>query len=150
MSANPQASLLITNVLLGGLFLFKAIIGIRLHKILIVDIIETVMLFNLLMLSVFSFYNFKEDTTKQTAVAYISTIITFILLLGVIGYHLFLLKRNRQDVANISDDEMEQDAYHLMSVQPIKSTGISHTSIVIAKPEHCEAKNVKAVEGKGD
>ena len=134
---------LITNILLGGLFLFKAIIGIRLHKKLIVDIIETVIMFNLLMLSVFSFYNFQEDTIKQTVVAYVSTIITFILLLGVIVYHLFLLKRNRNAVANMLDDEMEQDVYHLVSVQPIRSTGITHTSIIIAKPEHCEAKNVK-------
>ena len=62
VSTDPQVSLLMTIVLVGGL--------------LFVDIVNTVMYFNLLALAAFNLYNFG-DITNQRAVAYISTIITF-------------------------------------------------------------------------
>ena len=56
------------------------------------DIVNTVMYFNLLALAAFNLYNFG-DITNQRAVAYISTIITFILV-----YHFTLLIKKGEDI----------------------------------------------------
>ena len=60
----------------------NGITGFRAYKNLIVNILETGLYFNLLAFAAFSLYDFRIDITKQTAVAYTSTIITFILLKG--------------------------------------------------------------------
>ena len=65
----------------------NGITGFRAYIKSITDVIETALYFNILAYAVFSLYDFKADITKQTAVAYTSTIITFILLVGVIIYH---------------------------------------------------------------
>ena len=62
------------------------------------DIVNTVMYFNLLALAAFNLYNFG-DITNQRAVAYISTIITFILFIGVrVVYHFTLLIKKGEDI----------------------------------------------------
>ena len=53
----------------GGRLFLKGTIGTKLYKRLSVDVIETLMLLNLLMFVAFSQYNFKTDSTKQTAIA---------------------------------------------------------------------------------
>ena len=89
-SGNPQIPLLMTIVLTGCLFFLKGIIG-RLYKRVLVDVLETAVLLNLLTFAAFSLYRFKADNTKQTAIAYISTIITCFLLVGAIVYHVMLV-----------------------------------------------------------
>ena len=126
VSANPQASLSTTILLVGGLIFFKAIVGVRVHKNLIVDILETVMLFNLLVLTAFSSYQFKSDPKKQTAVAYISTLITFILLVGAIAYHIFLLIKKKKA-------SKEANEYPLAAIQPVKSE-VTRSSLVLPSP----------------
>ena len=91
VSVNPQTFPLIIIILIGGLFLFKGVFGLRVYKNSLVNIVDTVLYFNLLALAGFTLYDFKADSTKQTAVAYTSTIITFILFIGSIYYHLRLL-----------------------------------------------------------
>ena len=92
VSDNPQTSLLIASVLVGGLFLLK---GNQLYRKSPVDIIERVIYFNFLALAAFSQYDFKTDIVKQTAIAYSSTIITFILLVGVVIFHVTLLANKK-------------------------------------------------------
>lgn len=70
--------------------------------------------FNLLALAAISQYKFKTDPTKQTAVAYTSTIITLFLLIGVIAYHLYLLMRKEKTT-------VELDEYPLIPVQPVNT-----------------------------
>ena len=91
VSANPQTLPLIAGVLIGGLFLFKGLFALRVYKNSLVDVVNTMLYFNLLALAVLSLYNFKIDPTKQTAVAYTSTIVTIILFIGSICYHVSLL-----------------------------------------------------------
>ena len=81
---NPRSFLLVTLILVGGLFFLNGITGFRAYKNLIVNILETGLYFNLLAFTAFSLYDFKtdHDIEKQTAVVYTSTIITFILLKG--------------------------------------------------------------------
>ena len=85
------------------------------------NIVETGLYFNLLALSAFSWYDFKADITQQRAVAHISAIITFILLVGVIIYHVYSLVRKDQPPPEVAD-------YPLAQVQAT----ITHTSVVIS------------------
>ena len=91
-SGKPQTALLVTLILVGGLLFLNGIIGFRAHKNSLVDILETALYLNLVFTD-FSLYDFKKDITKQTAVAYTSTIITFIFLAGVVIYDVYLLVR---------------------------------------------------------
>ena len=126
VSGDPQSSLLITSILVGSLFLLKEITGARVYKKSFVNIVETVLYFNLLALSSFSWYHFKTDIKKQTAVAYTSTIITFILLVGVIVYHVALLVRKDHP-----SEKLEE--YPLTPVQSAKDK-VTHSFIEIPKP----------------
>ena len=57
---------------------------------------ETGILLNLLIFAAFSLYSFKAENTKQTAIAYISTIMAFLLLVGGVVYHVILLIKKRR------------------------------------------------------
>ena len=127
VSANPQTSLLVTSILVGGLFLLKGSIGVRVYKKSPVDVVETVMYFNILILSVFSFYDFKIDTTKQISVAYTSTIITFLLLVGVVIYHVTLLIKKDKTSKEVNE-------YPLAPVQSTNSE-VTHSIVEIPKPQ---------------
>ena len=95
VSANPQTFPLITIILIGGLLLFKGVFGLRVYKNSLVDIVDTVLYINLLALAAFTLYDFKVNPTKQTAVVHISTIVTFILFIGSIFYHIKLLLKRK-------------------------------------------------------
>ena len=91
VSAKPQTILLVIILFVGCLLLHKGIISQSVYKNSLVDILDTVLYFNLFALAVLSLYDFKDDTTKQTAIVYTSTIVTFILLIGAVIYHMTLL-----------------------------------------------------------
>ena len=77
---------------MGGLLSLKTA-GTIVYKSLLVDVMETILCFNLLVFAPFTFFHFKANMKKQTVVVYISTIVTFILLVVAIIYHIFLLIR---------------------------------------------------------
>ena len=124
ISGDPQTSLLVTIFLLGILFILKEFTGVRVYKMSFVNVVEIGLYVNLLMLSAFSWYRFNIDIAKQTAVAYTSTIITFILLVGVIVYHMYLLVRKDQPREEVNE-------YPLAPVQEPANTGITHSIIAI-------------------
>ena len=64
---------------------------------------------------------------KQTAVAYISTVITIILLVGAIIYHVYLLVRKDKPRGQ------KMNEYPLAPVQPPKAE-VTHSVIEIPKP----------------
>ena len=103
VSAKPETFPLFTNTLIGGLFVFKCIRSVRVYKKYFVDLVDTVLYFNLLVFSAFSQYDFKIDITKQTAVAHISTIITFILFIGGIFYHVILLVKKERPAEDLNE-----------------------------------------------
>ena len=110
-SSDLQVPLLVTNILVGGLFFLKGIIG-SVYKDLPIDIIETLIYLNLLIFAASSLYHFNSDSTKQTAIAYTSTIMVLILLIGVVLVHgiLFMKKKYcetravEEDIAPIPPD----------------------------------------------
>ena len=70
LSSNPQIPLLVTIILVGGIFFLKGLTGIAVNKKLYAEFIETAMYLNLLCYAAFTLYNFKNDSTKQAVVAY--------------------------------------------------------------------------------
>ena len=114
VSASPQTFPLISIILIGGLIFFGKIFTLRVYKNSLVDVVDTMLYFNLLLLAGFSLYDFKVNPTKQTAVAYTSTIITFILFIGSICYHVRLL---------INKNKLPQDlnVYTLYPVHPVNT-----------------------------
>ena len=97
-SIYPQVPLLVTIILLGSIILVKEIVGMRVYKNVSVDILETVMYFNLLIFASFSQSDFgTSDSQKQAAVSYTSTLITFCLLVSVVVYHISIqIYKNRK------------------------------------------------------
>ena len=89
-SSNPQTLPLSSALLVGGLILFKGASGRRVYRKSLIDVVDTVLNYNLLALAVITLYDFKCNTTKQTVVAYTSTIVTFIIFIGSICYHVVL------------------------------------------------------------
>ena len=105
-SGNPQLPLLMTMILIGGLFFLKAIIGTRLYGSTVVDTIETVTLLNLLTFTTFSLYRFNSDNIKQMTTAYVSTLLTFLILIGVVVYQIYLTVKKmavRQNLISINE-----------------------------------------------
>ena len=125
VSANPQTFALITGILVGGLILFKSLFSLRMYKNTFVDVMDAMLSFNLLVLAFFSLYDFKGNITKQKAVAYTSTIITFILFIVVIFYHVFLLIKKEKSLEDLND-------YPLALVIPAK---VEVTYSVIEPPK---------------
>ena len=126
-SSKPQVSLLMTIILVGGLLFSKTLArGVVVYKNLLIDVVDSVLYFNLLALSAFSLYHFRTDATKQTAVAYTSTIITFLLLVGVIIYHVSLLVRKNKPLPEVNE-------YLLAPVEPAE-TEVTYSIIELLKP----------------
>ena len=140
VSAKPQTFPLITNTLIGGLFVFKCIRSVKVYKTSFVDLVDTVLYFNLLVFSVFSLYHFKTDSTKQTAVSHISTIITFILFIGAILYHVILLIKKRSPPEDWNE--------HLIS--PVEPANAEVTHSVIEPPKRDDEDPSPSIRKDGD
>ena len=126
-SNKPQVSLLMTIILVGGLLFSKTLArGVVVYKNLLIDVVDSVLYLNLLALSAFSLYHFRTDATKQRAVAYTSTIITFLLLVGVIIYHVSLLVRKNKPLSEVNE-------YLLAPVEPAE-TEVTYSIIELPKP----------------
>ena len=95
-SSDPEILLISLTLLIGGLTLLKGVSGQRVYRKSLVDVMDTVLNYNLLALAVITLYDFKYNTTKQTVVAYISTIITFIIFIGSICYHVVLVMKKKE------------------------------------------------------
>ena len=125
MSDNPQVSLLSIILLVGGLLcLNRCVRNLSMYKKSVTDIVETIMYFNLFAFATFSLYHFKTDSTKQRAVAYTSTIATFLLFVGVIAFHAYLLIR-RGKIA------VELNEYPLAPV----NSAVTHSIVEVHQPQ---------------
>ena len=127
-SINSQTFALITGFLVGGLILFKSVFALKVYKSSFVDVVDTVLYFNLLALALFSLYDFKANIVKQTAVAYTSTIITFLLFIGAISYHIFLLIKKEKPPEDLNE-------YPLAPVQ-LANAAVTHS--VVERPKRAE------------
>ena len=98
---------------------------------------DTVPYFNLFALCAFSWYIPlpKTDITKQIVVAYTSTIITFILLVGVIIYHVYclLVGRRRKDHPQGSEEVDDYRPLAPLVAESVANAEVTHSVVEIPK-----------------
>ena len=85
-SLDPRIDLVAVICIVCGLILLKGVTAKRVYKNWPLDVIETFIYLNLVALSAPTWYNL-DFGGNQVALAYTSVIIIFILLLGVIVFH---------------------------------------------------------------
>ena len=91
-SLDPRVDLLATIFIVGGLILLKGVTAKRVYKNWPLDVMETAIYFNLVAFSALTWYNL-DFGGNQVALAYTSVMIIFILLLGVIVFHVLRYTR---------------------------------------------------------
>ena len=91
-SLDPRVDLVSIIFTVGGLILLKGVTAKRIYKNWPLDVMETAIYFNLVGFSALTWYNL-DFGGNQVAVAYTSVVIIFILLLGVIIFHIFRYTR---------------------------------------------------------
>ena len=85
-SSDPRITLSSTIFIMSLLFLYIAMFGVRMYKYWLINAMETFTYFNLIALSIFTWYT-TDPGGNQEAVTNISVGITFIQLLAVLLYH---------------------------------------------------------------
>lgn len=85
---DPRVSLVTIISVVTTLQLIKGTFAKNLYKAIAVDIVETIIFFNLVILSTATLYTF-DSTQNQITVAYISVLITFVLLLAILTFHIY-------------------------------------------------------------
>ena len=91
-SLDPRVELMSVILIVGGLILLKGVIAKRVYKNWLIDIMEVGIYFNLVAFPALTWYNL-DFGGNQVAVAYTSVMITFILLLVVIVFHVLRYTR---------------------------------------------------------
>ena len=91
-SLDPRVDLLATIFIVGGLILLKGVTAKRVYKNWPLDVMETFIYFNLVAFSALTWY-ILDFGGNQVALAYTSVMIIFILLLGVIIFHVLRYTR---------------------------------------------------------
>ena len=91
-SLDPRVELMSTIFVVGGLILLKGVTAKRVYKNWLLDVMETSIYFNLVAFSALTWYNL-DSGGNQVAVAYTFVMIIFILLLGVIVFHVLRYTR---------------------------------------------------------
>ena len=150
-SFNPRIDLMSTILVVGSLILLKGVTARRLYKNCLLDIMETAIYFNLVTFSALTWYNFDFPGGNQIAVVYISVMVTFVLLLIVIVFHVLrytrlykhsfvekafkwmsLEKKPKQEVPNDAPEEL--DGYQLERPEDQELPIVTHSTIEIHKP----------------
>ena len=91
-SLDPRVDHLAVIFIVGGLILLKGVTAKRVYKNWPLDVMETAIYFNLVAFSALTWYNL-DFGENRVAVAYTSVIIIFIILLGVIVFHVLRYTR---------------------------------------------------------
>ena len=144
VSANPQTLPLTINILVGCLFVLKGGIGSRVYKKPFVDIVDTVVYFNILALATFRLYDSKTSIAIHTAAAYISTITTFALLVVAIIYQVTLLitdKRKKRDVDRVTLEEKAPSQISSAELKPKITTSVIDIQTPKCLPQNGSSNN---------
>ena len=115
LSSDPGVNLLAIIVVTSSILVLKGYFG-QVYKNWMIDMMELVSYFNLILFSIAVFFTLKSDIPPNVAV-YISGITVFILVLVILAYHFFhevclkVWKRVKQKRRSVDDNEK---AYHLL------------------------------------
>ena len=85
-TADPRLTIVTISLIIACLLLIKGVLANKMYKNRLIDISETIVHFNLLALAALTWYN-QDANKSQAAVAYISVMIIFALLLAVFAVH---------------------------------------------------------------
>ena len=85
-SLDPRVDMMSTVLVVSGLLLLKGLTTKRIYKSWPLDVMETAIYFNLVVFSAITWYNL-DFGGNQEALAYTSVMIVFILVIGVIVFH---------------------------------------------------------------
>ena len=96
---DPQLHLLAITFAVGALVFFKGILAAKIYKNRPVDILETIMYFNLTTFAALTWFYIDEEDSKA-AIATTSVSITFILLMIVIAFHVYKYSCIRNIIKN--------------------------------------------------
>ena len=91
-SLDPRVDLIAVILVVGSLILLKGVTAKRVYKESPLNVMETAIYFNLVAFSALTWYNL-DFGGNQVAVAYISVMVIFILLLGIIVFHILRYTR---------------------------------------------------------
>ena len=114
-SLDPRVDLLATIFIVGGLILLKGVTAKRVYKNWPLDVMETAIYFNLVAFSALTWYNL-DFGGNQVALAYTSVMIIFILLLGVIIFH--VLRYTRLYKCSFVMKSFEWTSFKLLEKKP--------------------------------
>ena len=116
-SLDPRVDLMAVISIVGGLILLKGVIAKRVYKNWPLDVMETAIYFNLVAFSALTWYNL-DFGGNQVAVAYTSVMIVFILLLGVIIFH--VLRYIRLYRCSFVEKAFKWTSFKLLEKKPIE------------------------------
>ena len=156
-SLDTRIDLMAIILIIGGLILLKGVIAKRVYKSWLLDIMETAIYFNLVAFSALTWYNL-DFGGNQVAVAYTSVMIIFILLLGVIVFHVLRYtrlykcsfvekgfewtssklqkKRPKQEPQNDAPEELDGYQMERAGADDTELPTITHTVVEIYRPSH--------------
>ena len=144
-----------TIVVIGGLLFVKGVTAKRVYKNWLLDVLETFIYFNLLVFSALTWYNLSSQAfKKQVAVAYTSVMIIFILLLGVIVFHILRYTRlykcsfvekafkwmssklieKQRNQESMNDASEELDGYQFERHDDLELPTVTHSVVDISQP----------------
>ena len=101
VSGNPQQNLLTTGIIITLLIVLKTYIGNNLYKSKTLDYVENICYFNLLFLTIATFYT--RQINKQEILTNASITVTLILFLCILVYHVHYALSNCKWYRKLSD-----------------------------------------------
>jgi hypothetical protein len=128
-SRDPRVDFVSTIFVIGGLILFKGIIAKRIYKNVLLDVMETAIYFNLIFFAAFTWYSL-DFGGNQVAVAYVSVMTIFALLLAVIVFHvlrftsLHKLKPSQWTITKLIKKKMTQQEAAVDEDEPDELDGV--------------------------
>ena len=147
-SRDPRVDFVSTIFVIGSLIFFKGIVAKRIYKNVVIDIMETAIYFNLVFFAAFTWYSL-DFGGNQVAVAYVSVVIIFTLLLAVIVYHLVRFtclykhsfgKKSLQGITNelavknsVQENEDEPDEVDGVLMQRATPKYVSYSVIALSQ-----------------
>ena len=122
VSGDPQVPLVATATITAGLLLLKGLLGVRVYRQWIIDVIETTLYFNLLFLSMITSYNIERNGNREITTT-LSVVIAFVLFVGVIAYHIYTyvihpFLKNRLPSLTSRKDRVRKESVKSTSGQP--------------------------------
>ena len=88
-SNDPRITLLSTNFIISCLVIYMATFGVRIYKKWLINAMETFTYFNIIAVTLFTWYTLDSNNTNQVAVTNTSIGIMFVMLVLIISYHVF-------------------------------------------------------------